>query len=325
MHAHAKLNLILSVGPPNPPEDPHPGWHPICTWMAPIDLADELELTRAEAASTHTIDWAPDALRPTPIDWPIEHDLAVRAHRALESRVGKPLPVRMHLRKRVPVGGGLGGGSSDAAAMLLALRDLYSLGLDDSALAQVGATLGSDVAFFCRGEDEPAQAIVEGLGDRIERLPGVAGRVVLVIPPWSCATPAVYRAFDGVIAEADRRRRIEWEVEAQSREARGEHRGREPLPHRVRADLVRSRMEACGSRVDGTRLFNDLWPAACLVEPRLADLAASLRRVTREDVHLTGSGSCLFIATTKPEKALEQCLRVVAPVEGAAAMVCSLQ
>lgn len=324
MHAPAKLNLILSVGPPNPPEDAHPGWHPICTWMAPIDLADDLELARAEEASTHTIEWATGAPRPTPIDWPTETDLAVRAHRALEAHVGMPLPVRMHLRKRIPVGGGLGGGSSDAAAMLLALRDLYQLDLDDAALAAIGATLGTDVAFFCRGRREPSQAIVEGLGERVERVSGVGGRVVLVIPPWPCATPAVYRAFDAVITEADRRRRIEWEVEAQSRETRGEHRGREPLPHRVRPDLVRSRLEACGSRVDGTKLFNDLWPAACAVEPRLADLATSLRRVTREDAHLTGSGSCLFIATSKPEKTLEQCLRVVAPMEGAAAIICAL-
>lgn len=325
MHAHAKLNLILSVGPPNPPDTDRPGWHPICSWVAPIDLADDLELTRADASSTYTFEWAAGAPRPSPIDWPIDTDLAVRAHRALEAHLGTALPVRMRLRKRIPVGGGLGGGSSDAAAMLLALRDLYDLDLDDAALAGIGATLGSDVAFFCRGEREPAQAIVEGFGEKVERTPRVPGRVVLVIPPWSCATPAVYRAFDGVIEEANRRRRIEWEVEAQSREARGEHRGREPLPHRVRADLVRARLEACGSRVDGTRLFNDLWPAACLVEPRLADLAASLRRITREDVHLTGSGSCLFIATTKPEKTLEQCLRVVAPVEGAAAVICSLR
>ena len=134
--APAKLNLALSVGPPN-----GQGLHPICSWMVTVDLSDELLVTRLEPdrLSRYAILWHPEAKRQTEIDWSITTDLAVRAHLALEAHVERRLPVQLKLEKRIPVGGGLGGGSSDAATMLLALNELFELGLSSAELAEIGA------------------------------------------------------------------------------------------------------------------------------------------------------------------------------------------
>src|SRR6185295_18407432 len=123
------VNLALSVGPPLPAGDPRAGMHPIASWMHAIDLCDEVWITRlVTGASRLDIAWADDAPRPSPIDWPSEKDLAFRAHRLLEGDTGRALPAAIRIAKRIPVGGGLGGGSSDAAATLLALNDLFALG-----------------------------------------------------------------------------------------------------------------------------------------------------------------------------------------------------
>ena len=188
--APGKLNLALAVGPPRPD-----GMHPICSWMVTIDLHDELLVTRlpADWMSRYAILWHADALRPTNINWSITKDLAVRAHEALEREVGRKLPVQLKLEKRIPVGGGLGGGSADAAAMLHAVNALYELGLDGDALAAIGAQVGSDVAFLVYG----GSAVVEGLGEQIERHENPpALHVVLVLPDYQCPTAPVYGMFD---------------------------------------------------------------------------------------------------------------------------------
>src|SRR5688572_1918801 len=156
--APAKLNLALSVGPPAPELG---GFHPIASWMMTVELFDELTLTRLEPGvlSRYAIVWHKDARRRSEINWSLTKDLAVRAHHALEKHIGRvgEFPVQMKLEKRIPVGGGMGGGSSDAAAMLRALNDLYELNLPREELAKVGATLGSDVPFLVHG----GSAIVE--------------------------------------------------------------------------------------------------------------------------------------------------------------------
>lgn len=254
--AHAKINLALAVGPPR--ED---GMHPIASWMVPVNLTDDLEVTRLEAdrLSRYAILWHDDAPQSSPIDWSITKDLAVRAHLMLEEEVGERLPVQMKLEKRIPVGGGLGGGSADAAAMLLAVRDLYGLELTDPDLVRLATGLGSDVA-FCLGV---GAAVVEGLGDRIERTPAPEGDVVLIAPDFGCPTGSVYRAFDGEPAG--------------------------PL----RAQEVREM--ALRGFVESGALFNDLAPAAERVTPALAEIRREVEAVAEAPVHMTGSGSTLFV------------------------------
>lgn len=323
--AHAKVNLILSLGPPEPPGAPKAGWHPIASWMHAIDLWDDVTVERLPdgAPCEFKVAWAADALRPTPIDWPVEKDLAVRAHRALEAHLARPLPARVTIAKRIPTGAGLGGGSSDAAATMLALNDLFQLKLSESALRSVAGKVGSDAMFFAdAGASPPRSAIVTGFGDGIERLSPASASLALVVPPWACATPAVYRAFDDVLANKARERELDWITTKAARQARGEPAGRPPEPHRAKPDLVRDRIARMKGRVDGEALFNDLALAAYRVEPRLGELVRNLSRATRCTTHVTGSGSALFIVADRPEKTLEQVRRVLP--EGGAAVITRL-
>jgi 4-diphosphocytidyl-2-C-methyl-D-erythritol kinase len=289
LRAHAKINLCLAVSPPLPADAvddrglARGGYHTICSWFAPIDLHDDVTieaLPRGED-SRYTVEWTPDAPRQSPIDWPIEKDLAVRAHRLLEqhTRVGRALPVAMHIRKRIPVGGGLGGGSSDAAAVLVGVNQLFELGLSAADLVEISKALGSDVAFFIDeqndpgGGDAPRAALVEGFGDRVTRIASPRCGVLLIVPPFGCPTGAVYKAYD----RAPRAMRT----------------------HEVRALIARA---AAGAAIDGGGLFNDLAVPACEVEPRLGELLARFRDrrpppPPLPPVHITGSGSTMFTLT----------------------------
>lgn len=257
--APAKVNLALAVGPPRGSD----GLHPICSWFAPIDLADQLLITRLpeDRLSRYAILWHERALRPTAIDWSISKDLAVRAHLLLEQEVGRSLPVQLKLTKRIPVGGGLGGGSSNAAAMLLGVRELYELPVSDARLAELALTLGSDVPFFL----QPGPAIVAGVGERIDRTPALASdaALALLFPSFGCPTGAVYRAFD----------------EAPARP--------------MRAGEVRAMASA--ARVAEAELFNDLAAPAERVAPDLAELRTRAASIAERPVHITGSGSTMFV------------------------------
>ncbi len=292
--ARAKINLALAVSPPISEEGPRKGWHAIASWMAPIGLADTLAIRAAAPgeASAHEIRWADDAPRATPIDWPIEKDLAVRAHRLLEREAGRALRLRLTLEKRTPVGGGLGGGSSDAAAALSAINRALDLGFSADRLAALSRELGSDVAFFLDGggENGVRPALVEGFGDRIARTPRVAGDVVLILPPFGCATPAVYKAFDSIPDET---------LTRQSGQA-GFNRRAEAAAALARAAMIDA----------GTPLFNDLAPAAELVAPGLAEIRAEAARATETPVHVTGSGSTCFQVARDAEHAAWLAARV---------------
>lgn len=283
LRSPAKINLALSVGPPQGPSEHRPGWHPIASWMAAVDLCDDLtvEPLAPDARSSLELRFADDAPRPTPIDWPPERDLAFRAIAALEAHVRRPIPSRIALQKRIPVGAGLGGGSSNAAAALIALNQAHALGLAPADLARIGSAIGSDVPFFIDSAPSstaaraggcaalPRPAIVTHLGERIERLPFVHAEVVLLIPPFGCATPEVYRAYDAL--------------------------GPSPLRD---ADI---RALATHHVLDPASLFNDLFRAACSHQPGLARYVSHAASRAGLPAHLSGSGSGIFIITP-PER-----------------------
>ncbi len=264
--AHAKLNLTLAVAPPEPQGSAKAGWHRIASWFHAIELHDDVEIVRlASGTSRCRIEWAGDAPRPSPIDWPIERDLAARAHALLERHTGQSLACDLLVRKRIPAGGGLGGGSADAAATLMGLNALFDLGLATSELQRLSASLGSDIAYFIDDAHQPPRpALVEGFGDQIERIDRVGGEAELIFPPFGCDTRAVYRAFDQSLAPG----------------------------HALRAQEVR-RIALDASRtkqIDARGLFNDLFAAADSVSGRrLAPLVARAA-----GIHMSGSGSTLF-------------------------------
>ena len=173
--AFGKVNLSLHVDKPL-----ENGMHPIHSKMAQIALFDEVEVTRLEdySLSRYAILWNEDAPVKSEIDWPILSDLSVRAHHLLEAKANRTLPVQMRLEKRIPVGGGLGGGSADAAAMLRAVSELYCLDVD---LYDIASDLGSDVPFFLSG----GACIVQGTGDELEPITLDTVHLVLIIPEYT--------------------------------------------------------------------------------------------------------------------------------------------
>lgn len=270
LRACAKVNLILSVAPPEIGGQ-RAGWHRIASWMSAIDLHDDVILSRlADGENARAgVSWADDAPRPTPIDWPIAADLAVRAHWLLEERCGERLPCEIVVRKRIPVGGGLGGGSSDAAAAMMGINQLFALGLSTEQLRELSTALGSDVAFFIDDDETPRPAIVEGFGDHLQRRPRVAGDVTLLIPPFGCSTRDVYQRFDHSL----------------------------PDGHALRDQLVRHIAQACetAGAVVPTDLFNDLYPAADVVSGgQLGAAARLMEHAGWGRVCMSGSGSTMY-------------------------------
>ena len=261
----AKVNLALSVSPPG-----EGGMHEIASWMVTTAFADELEVKRlpADRPSRFSIDWHEDARRRSDIDWPIRKDLAVRAHALLEAKIGCALPIQLRMRKRIPVGGGLGGGSSNAAAMLRALDALFDLRLRAEYLEAISRELGSDVPFLVRG----GSALVEGTGERLTRVAMPVVYLVLVFPSVACPTGPVYHAFDRLRPDA-----------------------------RLDAPRVRALVDTAergGFRAEMP--FNDLADAAIEVAPALGELRARVERVAQSSVHVSGSGSTLFIVCDSP-------------------------
>jgi 4-diphosphocytidyl-2-C-methyl-D-erythritol kinase len=315
--AYAKVNLCLSVGAPEPAGSPKAGWHAIASWMQCIDLHDEVHLSKGPEGQPGSVAvrWADDAPRPSPIDWPVEKDLAHRALRALEAHVGQPLPVAVEVVKRIPVGGGLGGGSADAAAVLLGVPRFLGLDVDHADLLRLGLSLGSDVGFFMDPEASEktaaGAALIGGFGDEIQRVEAAPAELLLIVPGYGCPTAPVYSAFDEVLAERQR----EDSLDRARRKLVGPEKQWGPKPAVVESRWQRA---AETGRVEADRLFNDLAVPAFRVEPRLGQLVTALARATRETPCVTGSGSCIFFPTTagKIGKLEERVAKLLEAVQG---------
>lgn len=155
--APAKLNLCLHVTGRRAD-----GYHELQTVFQIIDLCDLLAFEVDPSGAIARIDDA--AAAPGPLAGiPSDADLVVRAARALQTASGTTLGARIRVRKRIPLGGGLGGGSSDAATTLRALDRLWGTDLGVEALAALGLALGADVPVFVRGRS----AVGEGVGERL--------------------------------------------------------------------------------------------------------------------------------------------------------------
>jgi 4-diphosphocytidyl-2-C-methyl-D-erythritol kinase len=175
--APAKVNLFLHVTGRRAD-----GYHLLETLFALIDLADSITLApRADGAIRRTREIA---------DVPEAQDLALRAARALQAATGTRHGVDVAVEKRIPQGGGLGGGSSDAASVLLALNRLWELALPRAELARIAATLGADVPFFVGGEN----ALARGIGEVLTPVSLVSRWIALAFPPVVVPTAAIFAA-----------------------------------------------------------------------------------------------------------------------------------
>lgn len=173
--APAKLNLFLHVVGRRVD-----GYHLLQTVFRFLDYGDTLYV----AGRT---DGAVRLRTPLP-GVPVERDLTWRAARALQSHTGCRLGADIWLDKRLPLGGGLGGGSSDAASVLIALNRIWGLGLSRQALQDLGLQLGADVPVFIFGRS----AFAEGVGERLQPVNLTPASYVVLTPPVTVATAEVF-------------------------------------------------------------------------------------------------------------------------------------
>ena len=258
--APAKINLVLEILGSDAE-----GYHLLSTVFQALDLADDLTLTRASETSLELINNFSTGLKiETGAD-----NLAVKAQKALEAYCQKELPCRIKLVKNIPAGGGLGGGSADAAAVLKGLNALYGLGLSEKEMLSAAARLGADVSFGILG----GTALGSGRGEQLSPLPAVLPeyQVMLVIPSQGLRTPQVYSQWDAMDPQkrSPARRKAERFVKAAQ------------SPHPQDAELLAA-------------LSNDLQPAAFELYPELAEIRSAMLQAGCAAAMLCGSGSTMF-------------------------------
>jgi 4-diphosphocytidyl-2-C-methyl-D-erythritol kinase len=175
--APAKLNLFLHVTGRRAD-----GYHELQTLFQLIDLTDTLSITVRPDGRLE---------RPEgPRDVPPEADLTLRAARALKEATGTPLGATLRVHKRIPLGAGLGGGSSDAATTLLALNELWGCGLTLTELARLGLPLGADVPVFIQG----SSAWAEGIGERLTPVELPERWYLIIYPGVAVSTREVFQS-----------------------------------------------------------------------------------------------------------------------------------
>lgn len=256
VEAYAKVNFTLDVYGTRPD-----GYHALRSVVMPISLADTLEIETTEDGSITS-------------DTGYDDDLCVKAARVLKSSVSSlpsSIGATIHVAKRIPTGGGLGGGSADAATVLRALNELWELELPLPELAEIGAQVGSDVPALVLG----GAVLMEGRGERVSRIGSSIEQssnqnnrtinLVLVNPGVHSSTKDVYARCG-----------------AREKDA--------PSPTDAMIAALRT-----GDLVQiAAATSNDLQPPAVKLHPEIADALTSLRTAGATGVTMSGSGSCVF-------------------------------
>ncbi len=261
--APAKLNLFLHVTGRR-----SDGYHLLETVFELIDLQDRVHLSRRDDGRVVRVEPIPE------VD--PEQDLTVRAARLLAQASGCPLGVEIALDKRIPMGGGLGGGSSDAATVLLALNRLWDLHWPCERLAALGLRLGADVPFFVFGET----AYATGIGEQLQPLPLPQRWYVVLAPRVGVPT-------QGVFADPDLTR--------------------DTKPLKI-CGLSR------GDQVFRGR--NDLQRVVMSRQPLVAAALEALEQAARDvgidprPARMTGSGACVFLPLDSESAAVTVCNRL---------------
>ena len=252
--APAKINLFLHITGRRPD-----GYHTLQSVFQLLDFYDTLVLSvRDDGHVVHN--------NPLP-NVPSESDLCVRAARALQKSTGCLLGVNITIEKRIPMGGGLGGGSSDAATMLLALNQLWSLNLSREQLMHIGLTLGADVPVFIFGQTAWAEGVGEQL-TAIELPLTMQSQTYLVLTPHENVATAQIFANSGLT--------------------------RDTKPLKI-ADF--------SSQANSKLFRNDLENVVCEEFPSVASTLAWLNQYGK--ARMSGSGASVFVSVNSEHKAAE--------------------
>ncbi|HEX9696362.1 MAG TPA: 4-(cytidine 5'-diphospho)-2-C-methyl-D-erythritol kinase [Actinomycetota bacterium] len=265
--APAKLNLWLSVGPRRPD-----GFHEIESVMQTVSLFDELSIAPAGGIR---FDVAPAGAAPED-----DTNLVIKAARALWAALGRTPGAAIALTKTIPSAAGLAGGSTDAAAALVGLNELWDAGLSRKALEKIGAAIGSDVPFCVRG----GTCAARGRGEVLSPLPVRAPLWwVIAVPDASLSTAAVYAEFDRLNPSPT----VEDPFELADALARGDL---ERIAALLRNDLQEAAVSLLPSLAEGRELLRGAgalgtvvsgsgpaWAGLCRDERHASSVASSVR------------------------------------------------
>jgi len=260
--AFAKINLRLEVLGKRPD-----GYHELRTIFQTVSLHDELKLKRAKSEGIKLRVDGNAALSSEPV----EKNLVYRAVQALRTELKDISGVEIDLKKKIPAGRGLGGGSSDAAAAMIGYLRLTRKRLETEQLMAIGATLGADVPFFLQG----GRALGIGRGDEIYPLPDIKTKTVLIVSPANIhvATADAYRWLNAQELTKSAETPKLW------------------------------RFCALAWSVQGTGLLNDFEGAVFRHYPRLSEIKRDLLQKGATEALLAGSGSAVIGIFPSPAKA----------------------
>ena len=246
--APCKINLFLEVRNRRPD-----GYHNIESVMQAVSLCDELEFKAADKEISLKCD-----VPGLPTD---DRNLVIRAAKLLRKELGVVSGASITLKKRIPMGAGLGGGSSDAAATLKGLLKLWKKKISVKRLVKIAGSIGADVPFFLKG----GTAIARGIGDRIIPLKNVRkSYFVIVYPGFGVATRGVYQNL------------------------------RFPLTNKRKINKIRAPLESFGSSGEwGLYLYNRLEDAVFPKYPEISFIKEKIRSLGHQSL-MSGSGSSIF-------------------------------
>ncbi|MGE5585293.1 MAG: 4-(cytidine 5'-diphospho)-2-C-methyl-D-erythritol kinase [Bacillota bacterium] len=289
--ARAKLNLTLEILGRRPD-----GYHELESVVQSIDMYDGVALgsTQARPVSGRGRELGVTLACQDP-RVPLGHEnLAFKAALALSRFTGLGAAVWVDIRKRIPVGAGLGGGSADAAAVLVGLNELWGLGLDATELARVGETVGADVPFCLTG----GTGVIRGKGEQVEALPALQNLwFVVVVPEDRISTAEAYAAYDRLAGD----------------EPGGAGRA---TPEMLAAIAARD----VGRIAAG--LANDLERAATGMVPEIQEAKQALLDAGATGVGMSGSGPAVF-GIAEDEKAARRMRRIVRETYDTTFVCCS--
>lgn len=307
--APAKLNLFLHVVGRR-----SDGYHLLQTVFRFIDLADTLHFTRRDDGVIQRV---------TELDGvPSAQCLTVRAAQALQQATGCRFGVDIELEKRIPAGGGLGGGSSDAASVLLALNRLWETGLTRRQLMELALPLGADVPVFVFGDN----AFAEGIGEALQPIDLPQRWYVVIQPQAHVPTAEIFG--DPLLTRDTARVRISDFSSPQSF-CRGAA-GKQQLPAGNPSDTTGQEESGTQFGTSGSSSFgrNDLEPVV-FRRFKMVSLARQIAMQALErtspgscsEVRMSGSGACLFIECTSQQQAdtLRIEIEATIPASGVAA------